>query len=348
MRFELHVDAERWRRHLDETATTLPGLVPVVKGNGYGFGSALLAREAEELGCDTIAVGTYAEVPGALEAFDGDVMVMGPWRPFLDDEATETALASPRVIHTVGRVADVAELADVARGTRVVVEGETSMARHGLDRHELAAAVEAAAELDVQGFAAHLPMTGSNLAEAERWAAALETSQLETDTFFVSHLTPSELATLRERRPRLRIRPRVGTSLWLGDLGALDVRAAVLDVHRISRGERVGYRQRPVPRDGYLLIVSGGTSHGIGLEAPRATAGVVGRGKSLAKGGLEAAGLALSPFTIDGRQRWFAEPPHMHASQVLLPDSATPPKVGDTVKAAVRFTTATFDRVVLD
>ena len=99
----------------------------------------------------------------------------------------------------------------------------------------------------------------------------------------------------------------------------------------MQRGERVGYRQGRVPARGPRARVAGGTSHGIGLEAPRAVTGVAERGKAVAKGGLEAAGLALSPFTIDGKQRWFAEPPHMQASMVLLPEGATVPAVGDTV-----------------
>lgn len=343
MTFELVVDAPRWRAHLAQVAESTPGLVPVVKGNGYGLGRDVLAAEATTLGCDVIAVGTYDEVPSALADFAGDVMVLSPWRPFLPG----TDVDDTRVIHTLGRVEDVAALAALRPGARIVLEGETSMARHGLDRHQLAAAVAALGGLSLEGFAVHLPMAGANLAEAESWAAALETSQVETSRLFVSHLVPHELATLRERRPQLQIRPRVGTSLWLGDLGALDVRATVLDIHHLSRGERVGYRQRPVPRDGYLLIIAGGTSHGIGLEAPRAAAGMLARGKTVAKGGLEAAGLSLSPFTIAGRQRWFVEPPHMQASMVLLPASVPPPAVGDQVKAAVRFTTAAFDRVVL-
>lgn len=343
MTFELVVDAPRWRAHLAQVAESTPGLVPVVKGNGYGLGRDVLAAEATTLGCDVIAVGTYDEVPSALADFAGDVMVLSPWRPFLPG----TDVDDTRVIHTLGRVEDVAALAALRPGARIVLEGETSMARHGLDRHQLAAAVAALGGLSLEGFAVHLPMAGANLAEAESWAAALETSQVETSRLFVSHLVPHELATLRERRPQLQIRPRVGTSLWLGDLGALDVRATVLDIHHLSRGERVGYRQRPVPRDGYLLIITGGTSHGIGLEAPRAAAGMLARGKTVAKGGLEAAGLSLSPFTIAGRQRWFVEPPHMQASMVLLPASVPPPAVGDQVKAAVRFTTAAFDRVVL-
>ncbi len=344
MTFELVVDAPRWRAHLAQVAQSTPGLVPVVKGNGYGLGRDVLAAEATTLDCDVIAVGTYDEVPSALADFAGDVMVLSPWRPFLPGTDVDDA----RVIHTLGRVEDVAALAALRPGARIVLEGETSMARHGLDRHQLAAAVTALGGLSLEGFAIHLPMAGANLAEAESWAAALETSQVETSRLFVSHLVPDELATLRERRPQLQIRPRVGTSLWLGDLGALDVRATVLDVHHLSRGERVGYRQRPAPRDGYLLIIAGGTSHGIGLEAPRAAAGVLARGKTVAKGGLEAAGLSLSPFTVAGRQRWFVEPPHMQASMVLLPASVPPPAVGDQVKAAVRFTTAAFDRVVLE
>ncbi len=340
--FELRVDAERWRRGLRALTEQTPGLVPVIKGNGYGFGRDLLAAEASGLGVDSIAVGTYAEVPGALKAFAGDVMVLSPWRPFDGDVVYDA-----RLIHTLGRVEDIAALATQHADARVIIEGETSMSRHGFDRHELAAAVAALGELQVEGFAIHLPMAGHNLAEAEGWAAALAASQVETTTFYVSHLTPDELATIRERRPHLDVRPRIGTSLWLGDLGALSVRATVLDRHQLSRGERVGYRQRSMPRDGYLLIIAGGTSHGIGLEAPKASAGAVQRGKSLAKGGLEAAGFSLSPFTIDGKQRWFAEPPHMQASMVFLPASAAVPDVGDTVEVAVRFTTATFDAVVL-
>jgi len=168
MTFELRVDTERWRSGLRTLTDQTPGIVPVVKGNGYGFGRDLLAAESTNLGLDTIAVGTYAEVQGALDAFDGDVMVLSPWRPFDTD-----VMYDSRVIHTVGRVEDIAALATEHADSRVLFEGETSMSRHGLDRHELAAAVDALGELQIEGFSIHLPMSGSNLAEAESWAAAL-------------------------------------------------------------------------------------------------------------------------------------------------------------------------------
>ena len=55
-----------------------------------------------------------------------------------------------------------------------------------------------------------------------------------------------------------------------------------------------------------------------------------------------------SPFTIDGKQRLFAEPPHMQASMLFLPHGAPVPEIGDEIDVRVRFTATTFDRVVID
>lgn len=341
MGLDLHLDGDRWRAHLRGVADTHPDLVPVAKGNGYGFGVARLARRCAWLGVDTVAVGSYEEAPEVLPRFPGDVLVMAPWRPWVSTH-------DRRVVHTVGRVADLVDLAARAPGTRVVVEGLTSMCRHGLGRDDLAAAARACARLRLEGFALHLPMAGDRLAEAESWVAAVQASRLDTATMFVSHLFDAELARLRADRPGLRVRPRIGTALWLGDRGVLSVRSTVLDVHPVRRGQRVGYRQRALPAAGHLLVVAGGTTHGIALAAPTAAATVRQRAVSLAKGGLEAAGLALSPFTVAGRRRWFAEPPHMQVSMLLLPGSVAPPAVGGSVGVDVRFTTTSFDTVTIE
>lgn len=355
MALTLTVDGDRWRAHLRSVADAHPGLVPVIKGNGYGFGNVRLARRAAWLGTDTVAVGTYGEVEDVLSRFDGDILVLSPWRPSLDELGSAGSPAyDPRVIHTVGRVEDLLALHETApAGTRVVAEGLTTMERHGFDRHALTEAAAALGRLRLVGFALHLPMTGGHLDEADRWAGALQASRL-ADRFegrpvlYVSHLTDQEVAALRESRPALEVRPRIGTSLWLGDRGALQVTADVLDRRPVQCGERVGYRQRAMPRDGTLLVVSGGTANGIGLEAPNAATSVRQRAVSVAKGGLEAAGLTMSPYTVAGKQRWFAEPPHMQASMLWLPGSVPPPDVGDRVGVQVRFTIASFDRVQLD
>jgi hypothetical protein len=54
-----------------------------------------------------------------------------------------------------------------------------------------------------------------------------------------------------------------------------------------------------------------------------------------------------SPFSIDGKQRLFAEPPHMQASMLFLPGGARVPEVGDEIDVRVRYTATTFDHVVV-
>jgi len=66
----------------------------------------------------------------------------------------------------------------------------------------------------------------------------------------------------------------------------------------------------------------------------------------LATSGLEAAGLALSPFYVDGQRRWFAEPPHMQVSVLFLPTSVRPPDVGEELDVNVGMTITRFDRTV--
>ncbi len=111
MSLTLTVDGERWRRHLRAVADATPGLTPVVKGNGYGFTLGRLARKSAWLGVQAIAVGTYVELPEVATRFDGDLLVLTPWRPFVAD--LDPALTD-RVIHTVGRVEDLDALLDAS------------------------------------------------------------------------------------------------------------------------------------------------------------------------------------------------------------------------------------------
>jgi len=88
MSLDLYVDGPRWRAHLRSTADAYLGIIPVAKGNGYGFGIAGLARRTQWLGCDSIAVGTYREVEARSRTF-ASLAAVGP-------HATRTAITSSR------------------------------------------------------------------------------------------------------------------------------------------------------------------------------------------------------------------------------------------------------------
>jgi alanine racemase len=348
MTFTLHVDGPRWREHLGEVTQAVPGLVPVAKGNGYGFGNARLALEAAALGAGALAVGTSAEVAEVRDTFPGDVLVLTPWHPATDGPLPDQ---DPRVVRTVGSVEALESLATVSASSdvrhRVVVEVATSMHRHGIAHDRLGEVAALLGAVTVEGFALHLPLAPPVLGRAEETEAAVARlwgAGLTVERLWVSHLSDPELASVREAHSGIDVRPRVGTRLWLGRREVLRATGTVLDVHPLRRGERFGYRQRRAPGGMQLVVVSGGTAHGVGLEAPKPVSGVVARGRVAALGGLEAAGRVLAPFHVGGKQRWFAEPPHMQCSMLLVPDDVEV-SVGELLPCDVRFTTTTFDRV---
>jgi hypothetical protein len=347
----LYVDGPAWRTHLRRVVADHPGIIPVAKGNGYGFGVGRLARRCQWLGVDELAVGTYGELPQVLDRFDGDLLVLEPYRDFLPASLTHPPGSSRRVVHTIGRVVDLTDLVAREDGRpRIVLEALTSMYRHGLAADDLLAALADHRGARCVGVTLHLPLGGGHLAEVEWWLRTLEPAfgtGRPWPPILLSHVRDEELAELAERHPERVFRPRVGTSLWLGELDALSMRSTVNDRHPVHRGDRVGYRQRRVGRDGWVLVLSGGTSHGIALEAPSAASSGRRRLGSLARGGLESAGRALSPFVVGDRRRWFVEPPHMQVSMVFLPSDVAVPEVGSEVPVRVRYTTTLADRVVV-
>ncbi|KQY57407.1 MULTISPECIES: alanine racemase [unclassified Nocardioides] len=347
MGLSLYVDAARFRANQHRILATLPEVVPVAKGNGYGLGNRRLADEARSLGVDTLAIGTYAEVDEVADTFPGSLLVLSPWRAF--EAPTEP---NPRLIHTIGRVSDLEGLLARDPEARFVLERLTSMVRHGFTPRELREAGDFLRSHEggarFEGIAFHLPMGGaSHLSEVQRLMTDAVAAGLPPTTIWVSHLTAAELAQLARAWPDYTIRPRIGTDLWLGDRGAFTVKATVLDSHHVERGALFGYRGRAAPKTGTILVVSGGTAHGIGLEAPTGANTIKARAGAIARGGLDAAGFVRSPYSIGGKQRLFAEPPHMQASMLFVPQGSAVPDIGDEIDVRVRYTATAFDRVVI-
>ena len=385
MAFAVTINATRWRDHQDVVCDSVrraaqAPLVPVIKGNGYGLGQRLLADEAIRLGADTVAVGTVFEVDAVSEYGTFDIIVLEPFEP-RDDFAAEEwwrlgqQLHAGRVIRTIASKEALLSLGSGPGSVRVLLEAQTSMHRFGFDEGELLRVLAdpevrqafARGRVLVEGLAIHLPLAqpadevdpkGASLGTAKvrevvRWAGLW---QSETEVWsghnspashvWVSHLDDAEMAAIVRSVPDIVLRPRIGTRLWLGDRSAVHAAGTVLAVHPLPAGSHVGYRQRTGPKDGTLVVVSGGTSHGIGLSAPTPGANVRQRVVTAGTGALDAAGRALSPFRWAGKQRWFAEPPHQHVSMIWLPKGCMIPAVGDHMAAEVRFTTSRFDAVL--
>ncbi len=370
MSLVLDVDAAAWREHLRAYVAAHPDVVPVIKGNGYGFGRPRLLDEAAALGVDTVAMGTYAEAAEALAHGPfGTVAVLEPWRPSASavtmadgtrqqagtGHVAAVSPADPRVLHTVGRVEDLDAIAAAGGPVRVAVEVLTSMRRHGIEAGAVTGLASRLGSIDATGVqveaaAFHLPIDrprrSDPVQEVCTWLGRLRDAGLVVATAYTSHLSDAETAALSAQAGAVRLRPRVGTALWLGADAALLARGRVVDVRSVRRGDRVGYRQRRLPADGSLVIVSGGTAHGIGLDAVRVPRGLA-RARVLAVAGLDLFGLRLSPFRWRGAQRWYAEPPHMQVSMLFLPATVVPPTTGDWLDVDCRKTTMAFDEIRL-
>ena len=341
MALTLYVDTSRWRAHQQTVLQEFPDTVPVCKGNGYGFGHERLAEEAARFDADMMAVGTTYEAARMKDWFGGDLLVLTPFR-----RGEEPVPLPDRAVRTVASVDGVGALV----GARVVIEVMSSMKRHGVTEDDLGKLHASIDDVRLEGFAIHLPLDrtdgSDSVEEVIGWMDRLRAARLPLHTMFVSHLRADELARLKQQFPQTRFRPRIGTRLWLGDPQATEYRGAVLDVVRVAKGDRFGYRQQKAPGDGWLAVVAGGTSHGVGLEAPKMMQSMTSRAKGVARAGLATVNRNLSPFYWDGKQRWFAEPPHMQVSIIFVPLDAAEPKIGDEMRAVLRHTTTQVDRVV--
>ncbi len=386
MSFVLRVDGPRWRTHQDAVVDAVARAsgnapVPVIKGNGYGFGPAVLSAEASRLRADTVAVGTVFEIANVAEGTSGDIIVLEPFQP-LDPIAADAwwqlgdKLHAGRVIRTVASIDALRSLASGPGSVRVILEAHTSMHRFGFSESDLLEAfaddeIRTAMERGrvlVEGLAVHMPIAqpaddvaprgiregNAKVREVVRWAGLWQNRtavwpghNAPANTVWVSHLDDAELSVVRSSVDETILRLRTGTRLWLGDRPALAATGTVLAVHPLVSGTHVGYRQRSGPKQGTLVVVSGGTSHGVGLAGPSPAATVRQRVTTAGIGALDAAGRAMSPFTWQGKQRWFAEPPHQHVSMVWLPHECVLPQVGDEMRADVRFTTSRFDAVLV-
>lgn len=313
MTVRLTVSRAQWDTHVQACATAYgPGLVPVVKGNGYGFGRGALHEIVHGLhpnpAANLVCVGTVHElhdVPGALTP----VVLTPALAP--PPARANTSAAAP--VLTVGSVAHVHALA--GWHGQVLVKLASTMRRYGATVEELPAVLAAAAEagLEVVGHGLHLPLAGHDtdrVAEIEAWLPHVAAEL----PLWVSHLEPEPFAALRDAHRERTFRVRVGTALWHGvpRRPFVHLTADVVHTQAAHAGQHAGYFHAKVPHDGILVAIGGGTAHGI---APLDDTDPARR----------------SPFHFARHRLPLLERPHMHTTVAIVPKGQPCPQVGDRV-----------------
>ena len=309
MALRLTVQRAAWDSHVASLASTVDGLIPVVKGNGYGFGRATLHPIAATMS-DFVCVGTVNELDHV--SAQCTPVVLTP---------TLLAPADTSMVLTVGS----SEHANALSGWngRVVVKLQSSMRRYGVAPAELEEVINdsVAAGLQIIGYSLHLPLAGSvddHVAEIESWLGRLATLH----PLWLSHVQLDAYAALQARHAERRFRLRLGTLLWHGDKSFLRLSADVLAVHDVRAGEHAGYRLGEIEADGHLVVVGAGSASGVA---------------ALPDGS--------SPFHFDRRRLPLLEPPHMHSSMVFAPVGSPRPAVGEQVDVQRPLITTFVDEV---
>lgn len=243
MTVRLTVNRTRWWNHATYVAETVTGLVPVVKGNGYGLGRETLAAAAAKLS-PILAIGTVHELAG-LPA-ETIPVVLTP---------TLTAPESTEPVLTVGSEAHIAALHGWSG--RVIVKLAGSMQRYG-GGVELVGVAQRAG-LRTVGVSIHPPLAGDDAAHRIDIVRHLPQIDPSLDVW-VSHLAPTTYDTLPSSH---RYKLRIGTYLWHGDREALRLEADVLGTRPVTAGQTAGYQLSQVPGDGTLVMIGAGSANGI-------------------------------------------------------------------------------------
>lgn len=289
MTLRLSVESGAWRNHIERVATELGDVLPVVKGNGYGFGRVALLPHAIRFSND-VAVGTVYEI--------GDVP--DTMRPFVLMPVGAGVTTAPRrdAVLAVGSLHDLDVLQHLGVKNPVVIKVESSMHRYGVaasEASELRQRAHAAGH-EVVAWSLHLPLAGSDDDHVNE-AIALAKNLAVDLPLHVSHIGAG-VQRLRSAVTH-HVIVRTGTHLWLGDKSMISLQTDVIAM-RDSPAATAGYRATKLQSGTRLVMVGCGSSHGI-TE--------VDNGKS--------------PFHFARERLAMFEAPHMHTTMLCVGTSSS-------------------------
>ena len=303
MSLRLTVNEHAFRAHVGQVIGSTPGLIPVVKGNGYGLGRPFLMQLVSELLglAQAVAVGTVFEAQDI--SAPTPVYILTPIGEF-----DQVAIPS-NAIPTVATERDFTVLQNKGWKSPVVVKLASPMQRFGVSVHEFLSLIQqvSAAGLSIHSCALHLPLhqTDDEIAEQlTTWMPLIP----ECVTVSLSHISATQLAVLQEKFPDVLFEVRLGTALWHGDKSFFSLHTEVLAVHQIGKNNTAGYHSTAAPTDGHIVVVAAGTAHGV----------------SPVENG-------SSPFHFEKQRLALLEAPYMHSAICFVALGQPCPQVGDAI-----------------
>jgi len=304
MTLKLTVESSAWRAHVREVVASCGDVLPVVKGNGYGFGRAELMPHAQAISRD-VAVGTVHELAD----------VSATQRPFVLTPVGVGvgSVARRDAVLAISSTHDLGVLNKLGVANPVVIKIESSMHRYGIavnEADDLRKRAEAAGH-HVVAWSLHLPLSGSDDSHASEAIAIA--GGLATD--LPLHLSHIGAAVQRVRASTAHhVVMRTGTHLWLGDKSMIALHADVIAVRTTASGT-AGYRATEIPTGAStrLVMVGCGSSHGVGVLSA-----------------VGALGVGSSPFHFARQRLAMLEPPHMHTTMLSVEGDQCP-QAGDWV-----------------
>jgi hypothetical protein len=337
MTIYLDVNKEKFRSHQKSVKDTFQNLVPVLKGNGYGFGLNNLVKEVLELEIKTVAVGTAFEANQIKKLYPYEILILEPFSQ--SDEFAVRVFKSldSRFVRTISSLNSGFDF-----NSGFVVEGLTSTSRFGIKIKEISKIDLSSKHLS--GLALHLPINKSDNAKLDEIITWLNYWQTISDNknIWLSHVSKDLLSKLMKLKPEFTFQVRIGTQLWLGDKSFLAAKTKVLAV--INDVSIAGYTQKKLAKNKKIVVVSGGTANGIGLHSDLTVRNFSDRLKVAALGLMASFGKLKSPFLINNKKIYFFEPAHMNVS-LLKVSASEKVQVGDSLDLQVRYTTTNFDLI---
>lgn len=311
MTLVLTVNSDAWNKHVDSLTSAISGLVPVVKGNGYGFGRDWLAERAARV-ATTLAVGTVFEV-GSVPA--GVIpMVLTPTLEIPHDLRADAIL-------TVGSLAHITAVSGKPRN--VVIKIRSSMNRYGASAGDVTELINQcrANNLQVHGVSIHPPLVGTSIEHRLEIENLLSTINPSLPAW-LSHVDPDDFTDLQSRHPERLWFLRLGSPLWHGDKSALKLTADVLETLPVTTHQKVGYRGAEITENGTVIMVGCGSSHGVVPLIDN-----------------------VSPFHFIRQRMQLLEAPYMHTSMCFIPSGQPTPNIGDQIDVQRPLINAAVDRI---